>query len=76
MPNGGETVTGICHARGGNSDLPPQWLMYVRVANVADSAKRCVALGGEVIEGPRVMAGCQFCVIKDPEGAVLALLSD
>ncbi len=76
LPDGGDTITGICHARGGNSNLPPQWLMYVRVASVADSAAICIAKGGKVIEGPREMAGCQFCVIKDPEGAVLALLSD
>jgi hypothetical protein len=31
MNNSEGTVAGICHARGGNSVIPPQWLMYVRV---------------------------------------------
>lgn len=27
----GETVAGICHARGENAGLPAQWLLYVNV---------------------------------------------
>ncbi|MEE3011189.1 MAG: VOC family protein, partial [Pseudomonadota bacterium] len=38
LPGNGETIAGICHARGMNADLPAQWLMYVRVADVAASA--------------------------------------
>ena len=76
LPDNGETVAGICHARGSNANLPPQWLIYVRVNSVIDSAERCQQLGGSVLDGPRPMGGSQFCVIRDPEGAVLALLSD
>ena len=72
----GNTITGICHARGSNAALPAQWLSYVRVADVADSAEHCRKMGGDVIDGPRSMAGSQFCVIRDPAGAVLALISD
>lgn len=72
----GATVAGICHARGTNSQIPAQWLMYVRVASVASSVKQCIAMGGEVLDGPRPMAGGDFCVIRDPAGAVLALVSD
>jgi len=75
LPNSHDTVAGVCHARGSNSELPPQWLMYVRVASVEQSAERCKNLGGEVLAGPRSMGGSQFCVIKDPAGAVLALVS-
>ena len=28
-PETGETVAGICHARGSNAHLPPQWLVYL-----------------------------------------------
>ena len=70
LPKTTETVAGICHARGGNRNLPTQWLMYVRVADVSDSAKICTELGGEVLDGPREMGSSQFCVIRDPEGAV------
>ncbi len=71
-----ETVAGICHARGPNANLPSQWLIYVRVASVHDSAEACTRLGGEVLDGPKRLGGASFCVIKDPEGAVMALLSD
>lgn len=74
-PSGGETVTGICHARGDNVNLPPQWLIYITVEDVERSAKRCVELGGKLVDGPRMMGNSHFCVIQDPAGAVSALIS-
>ena len=74
-PNSGETVTGICHARGDNANLPPQWLIYITVEDVDKSVKRCVELGGKLIDGPRMMGNSRFCVIQDPAGAVAALIS-
>jgi predicted enzyme related to lactoylglutathione lyase len=74
MPGTGETVAGICHARGANDDLPPQWLVYVQVEDVEASAARCLELGGRVLDGPRAMGGQLFCCIEDPEGAVLGLV--
>jgi len=71
----GQTVGGICHARGSNSNLPPQWLIYVQVEDVARSAERCVELGGKVLEGPRSLGESRFCVIQDPAGAVMGLMS-
>jgi uncharacterized protein len=76
LPEDGQSIAGVCHARGPNKNLPAQWLMYVRVEDVNKSAKQCVASGGQVIEGPRSMGKSNFCVIKDPAGAVLALISD
>lgn len=76
LPDSGDTVAGVCHARGGNSKLPAQWLIYVRVASATASAEQCLKLGGEVLDGPRKMGDSDFCVIKDPAGAVLALVSD
>lgn len=73
-PESGKTVAGICHARGGNADLPPQWLVYITVADVDKSVARCVELGGKVISGPKSMSGYgRYCVIQDPAGAVAAL---
>ncbi len=68
-------VAGICHARGQNQNMPAQWLIYITVADVAASAARCVELGGTVLDGPRPMGGQQFCIIRDPAGAVAALVS-
>ena len=76
LPGTDETIAGICHARGGNTKIPAQWLMYVRVASFEDSVKQCIDLGGTVIDGPRKQFGGDFCVIQDPAGAILALLSD
>lgn len=76
LPGTHNTVAGLCHARGNNENLPSQWLIYVRVENVKESVTKCEKLGGKVLSGPRRMAGCNFCVIQDPAGAVLALMSD
>jgi uncharacterized protein len=66
-------VAGICHARGPNSDLPAQWLMYIVVEDVERSAAETVRLGGRVVSGPKTMGGARVCVIEDPAGAVCAL---
>lgn len=70
---GGEGVAGICHARGGNTGLPSQWLLYVTVADLDASMDRCTRLGGEVVMPPRPLAGGRMCVVKDPAGAVCGL---
>lgn len=75
LPDGKTTVAGVCHARGSNANLPAQWLVYVRVADVDESAKACTARGGKVLEGPRRMGSNNFAVIEDPAGAVMALVS-
>ena len=74
-PEGGATVAGICHARGVNADLPPQWLVYITVADLDRAMERCVALGGAVIAGTRDMGSYgRLCVVRDPAGAVAALI--
>jgi len=76
LPGGGETVAGICHARGPNAKLPAQWLIYITVADVDESAKKCVELGGKIIDGPKAYGGqMRTCVIQDPAGAVAAMMS-
>ncbi|MBK9054416.1 MAG: VOC family protein [Chloroflexi bacterium] len=76
LPGTDESVTGICHARESNADLaqlPPVWLMYIVVADVAKSAAACQALGGKRLTEPRPMGAGLFCVIQDPAGAICAL---
>jgi uncharacterized protein len=75
-PETGRTVAGICHARGVNADLPPVWLIYIVVADVDESAAACRRYGGEVLAGPRELGEHgRFCVIRDPTGAIAALIS-
>ncbi len=72
-PGGQEGVAGICHARGPNADVPPQWLIYITVDDVDRASAECTASGGSIVAGPRPMGGGRICVIRDPAGAVCAL---
>lgn len=67
-----KAVSGICHARGMGADIPPQWMIYITVADLEASMARCVALGGVVLTRIKEMDG-RVCVIRDPAGAVAAL---
>jgi predicted enzyme related to lactoylglutathione lyase len=69
----GEVAAGICHAKGHNADLPPQWIIYISVADVDGPARRCAQLGGTVVVAPRPLGNGRFCVLRDPAGAVFAL---
>jgi predicted enzyme related to lactoylglutathione lyase len=76
-PESGETVAGICHAKGPSAGLPSQWLVYIAGADLAQSIKKCLELGegGQAVDGPHILDGSQFCVIQDPTWAVAALIS-
>lgn len=70
----GEPAAGVCWARGANADLPPQWLMYIVVADLGAALEAVRAHGGEVAAGPKGPAGPGgYAVIRDPAGAVAAL---
>ncbi|MBB4635243.1 VOC family protein [Longimicrobium terrae] len=74
MTPGGAAVAGVCHARGANAELPPQWLMYINVVDLDASLEACAAQGGSVISGPRSGGGTvRYAVIRDPAGAAVAL---
>lgn len=72
-PPGGDAVSGVCHARGGNADMPAVWMLYIVVADLDTSISRCEARGGAVIGGPKKMGDSRYCVIRDPAGAIAAL---
>lgn len=75
-PASGEPKAGICHAKGGNADLPAQWLIYITVEDADASAAKCQELGGRVLAGPKNMGEMgRYCVIQDPAGAVAALFA-
>lgn len=71
---GGTVVAGVCHARGENADLPPQWLVYVMVDDLKASLQSCAEGGGAQVSAVRGDGPGSFCVIRDPAGAVLALM--
>tara|TARA_R110000782_G_scaffold30348_11_gene75611 strand:+ start:27079 stop:27864 length:786 start_codon:yes stop_codon:yes gene_type:complete len=70
----GQPAAGVCHARGVNRDLPPVWMIYLPVADLAESLRRVRAEGGVVIKEMRGSDGTLTCaVIQDPVGVSLAL---
>jgi len=74
-PADGTPVAGVCHARGVNAGLPAQWLVYISVADLDESITRCAKMGGSVVFGPKSMGQHgRYCVIRDPAGAVAALI--
>ncbi len=73
-PDTDRAVAGVCHARGTNKDLPPQWMIYINVKNIDESIKTCESLGGSVLMNIKEMGEYgKYCFIKDPAGAVCAL---
>ena len=73
-PEGQAGVAGVCHARGVNANLPPQWLIYINVEDLEASIASVQALGGEIVDGPRQLGEGRLCVIRDPAGAVCGLI--
>ena len=71
-----EGTSGICHARGSNANVPSQWMIYVTVADIAESVKACLDNGGKVLDGPRMMGKNEFAVIQDPAGAVMGIITE
>lgn len=71
----GEAVAGVCHAKGKNTGLPRQWLVYVSVSDLDASLAECVGRGGKVYREKASMGSYgDFAVIQDPAGAVMALI--
>lgn len=59
----------------GRTELRPEWIYFVRVADVAASVAKAVALGGRVVAPPRPdLLDGRLAVITDPGGAPLGLM--
>jgi uncharacterized protein len=57
------------------TELRPEWIYFVRVADVAASTAKAVALGGRVIAAPRPdLLDGRLGVVTDPGGALLGLM--
>jgi len=71
----GNPAAGVCHARGVNLGLPPIWMIYLPVGDLAESVRRVREEGGEIIKATRGNDGEYACaVVQDPVGACLALV--
>lgn len=68
---------GICHAKGDNKNLPPQWLIYIYVENLNTSMTAVEAKGGKLLTEVKSYGGSsKYVIIEDPAGAVCALYED
>jgi len=73
---GDKEVAGLMTMPPEAGDMPPTWGAYVTVNDVDASAKQAEALGGKIMLAPRDIPDVgRFCVICDPQGAALALIT-
>jgi len=71
----GSPAAGVCHARGVNLGLPPIWMIYLPVGDLAESLRRVPQEGGKIIkETPANDRGYAYAVLQDPVGAYVALV--
>ena len=72
----GNPAAGVCHARGVNLGLPPIWMIYLPVGDLAESLRRVREGGGKVIKANRGSDGeYAYAAVQDPVGACLALVA-
>jgi uncharacterized protein len=70
----GSPAAGICHARGVNAGLPPVWLIYLPVGDLAGSLRRVEEEGGRIIRTvPGQDGEPAYATIQDPVGSYFAL---
>ena len=69
---GGEAIGGIMGMPDPAQGMPPSWFNYVTVTDVDATGQSAVELGGTVLMGPQDIPQVgRFCVIRDPQGAVI-----
>lgn len=66
-------MTGICHARGDNQDMPAVWLPYFLVKDLDESILKVTNNGGALETKIKKIGSDRFVVIKDPAGAMVAI---
>ena len=71
----GNPAAGVCHARGVNRGLPPVWMIYLPVGDLAESVRRVQEEGGKIIKATRENDGeYASAVVQDLVGAYLSLV--
>ena len=73
---GDRPVGGLMHMPPEAGGMPPAWGTYVTVDDVDATARRVVELGGRMLVEPRDIPEVgRFCVIQDPQGAVISAIT-
>lgn len=72
----GEQVGGIMPIPPDAGEMPPAWGLYVTVDDVDATAQSAEALGGKICMPPKDIPDVgRFCVIQDPQGAFISIIS-
>jgi predicted enzyme related to lactoylglutathione lyase len=71
--NAGSANGGIMPMMEHQCDARPYWLAYFTVASCDGAAARVRELGGGVLAGPLEIGAGRISVVRDPQGATLAL---
>lgn len=72
----GRPVGGVMALAGLPPGTPPHWQSYLAVDDVDAAVRRATELGGRTIREPFDVEGVgRIAVIKDPQGAVLSLIT-
>ncbi len=72
----GEHIGGLYQMGPEYGDAPAHWMAYVAVPDVDASAARVEALGGKLCVPPADIPNVgRFCVVTDPSGATLSLIT-
>ncbi len=73
---GDTPVGGIMSTPPQAQGAPPHWGCYVTVQDVDDSGRKAESLGGKVVLAPMDIPGVgRMCMVQDPQGAVLSLIT-
>ena len=76
IENRGQEQGGIMPMPPQAGQMPPNWGAYVAVDDVDARARQAEDLGGKVLMEPRDIPKVgRFCVISDPQGAVLSMIT-
>ncbi|MEE9447497.1 MAG: VOC family protein [Arenicellales bacterium] len=71
-----QEVAGLMSIPPEAAGMPPMWGGYITVNDVEASAKQAVDLGGKILlEARDIPEVGRFCVISDPQGASLSLIT-
>ncbi len=71
----GEQAARVRHARGGSQELPPVWMIYLPVGDLAESLRLARQGGGKVLETTEGADGEYVsAAVQDPVGACFGLV--
>jgi hypothetical protein len=74
--NGDERCGGIMQMTAEFGDMPSHWMSYVAVDDVDAAAEKVKELGGNICVPPCDIPNVgRFCVINDPTGATISLIT-